>query len=315
MKHVIKSKLRISTSNNSTFQYKESTPTNLIRHLSEQTIDKFHGLTKSLFDCIIESSPEKTVSIQNKIKGQTIENVSDINSLALTAMYEMSYTKRIPTICKMMNIPSFIKRQAQEKDEWSISDFLRIANYYESTNSGFINRLYQIKDYSWMTQQQVNQCMDNIQSFVNKYMDGDTMYGFEYPVKTIHTHTITDDIMISLKMNGRIDAVSHLYFIEFKCVHELTIEHFLQVIIYAWMVNHSNDDFIHEKDKEFILLNIRDGQCYQLRKDWYTIDLIMNRIIQNKYKPTETMNRNEFIKQYSNIDLPYIQTENMIGVL
>jgi hypothetical protein len=67
---------------------------------------------------------------------------------------------------------------------------------------------------------------------------------------------------ITITINGVIDCIVINNVWEFKCVRDIRVEHFLQLLIYAWILN--------DKSLTYNLLNIRTGELYSLTN--YTTD-------------------------------------------
>ena len=95
-----------------------------------------------------------------------------------------------------------------------------------------------------------------------------------------------------IQIRGRIDAVDEENIWEFKCVDNLTLEHKLQLIIYAWTWNKSNKSNIK---KDFYLLNIKSGQTFKLIYNIYVIEEIIDLIFQDKFTHKKNIEDDEFI--------------------
>ena len=85
---------------------------------------------------------------------------------------------------------------------------------------------------------------------------------------------------------------------EIKCVREITMDHQLQVVIYAWLygIIHSAD----ENPKEFKIFNIRTGEIQKLVANREHLDFIVISLLQGKYQETEKMSDEEFINNCKN---------------
>jgi hypothetical protein len=98
-----------------------------------------------------------------------------------------------------------------------------------------------------------------------------------------------------ISITSRIDAIDNLNVWEFKCVDNLTFEHKLQIILYAWAYNKSYMEQEFGK-KKFLLLNIKSGELLKLNLDYYKINQIVELIFQDKYTNKKSLNDDEFIK-------------------
>jgi len=81
---------------------------------------------------------------------------------------------------------------------------------------------------------------------------------------------------------------------ELKCTTMITVEHFLQMMIYAWLWR-----VINPKDtREFKIFNIRTGEIYLLEK--YSLDdltPLMVIILKSKYQKLKKKTDEEFLQQ------------------
>ena len=93
----------------------------------------------------------------------------------------------------------------------------------------------------------------------------------------------------SIRFNARVDYICGGHIWEFKCCHELTIEHFLQVVIYAWLWRMTDKEREIEKNEYgtnnciFHLFNIRTNEHYELCASEEELSFVMERLIKNKY--------------------------------
>ena len=77
---------------------------------------------------------------------------------------------------------------------------------------------------------------------------------------------------------------------ELKCTSQVSIEHLLQVVIYAWLWFSVNPD----SNKLFKILNIKSGEIYQLISSYKQLTHIMVLLIEGKYGKTKILNDADF---------------------
>jgi len=215
------------------------------------------------------------VSLSQSVSGITVENVSDITALAISFMYECN---KKGTIRKMDN-----------GDEVNtIEKYLEYTVVYESNQSGYINRKNQIKSFNWLSNVKRDLLMNNYEQHVGN--DPDIL--LEESIEGVY-HTRFGKVIV----DGRIDAISNNCIWEFKLTSTLKPEHILQLIIYCSLMK--RDDF------EYRLLNIRTGECIQIRYDIQVIQDIMNLLFEMHYSFNH-MDDNVFL---NNADKPvYLDT-------
>jgi hypothetical protein len=103
----------------------------------------------------------------------------------------------------------------------------------------------------------------------------------------------TDRFIIPI--SGRVDVISDTQIWELKCVDALTIEHFLQVIIYGWIWKSFMEN-THGPRKIYIL-NMRTDEGYELNMSSHLLEEVVSILIMNKYHSTGLKPLSEWITQ------------------
>jgi hypothetical protein len=88
-----------------------------------------------------------------------------------------------------------------------------------------------------------------------------------------------------------LDAISDNTIWEFKCTDTLSLEHFLQLIIYAYVYKHKFPD----SDIAFKILNIRNGELYEMIEKKEIIDQIMDMLFAHKYASQSKESDDQFV--------------------
>jgi hypothetical protein len=96
------------------------------------------------------------------------------------------------------------------------------------------------------------------------------------------------------RFTARVDAVTDKTVWELKCTSKLSIDHLLQVIIYAWLWKMTNDV---EDEKQFKILNIKTGEVMRLNATMDELNYIMNALLQGRFSEHEIKTDEEFILQ------------------
>jgi hypothetical protein len=97
------------------------------------------------------------------------------------------------------------------------------------------------------------------------------------------------------RLTARVDLVTSKFVYEIKCTTQLTVEHMLQLCIYAWIWR----TLCHLPPREFKLLNIRSGQRYRLEADDETLCKIAHTLLQNKCSKRVPLTMEEFLEKSS----------------
>jgi hypothetical protein len=277
--------------------------TELTTYLSESFISETNLWLKKIFK--LTNIKNKSINIKNSIKNdemRTTENVSDVNGIIIPAMWEMdnngicSIYKEIKNYRNTSNFVSNLFKEEYNKINWpceTIADYLHLGNMYMSVRQGLQTNLNQIDpNNEWLTKTQINVCKDNLDKYVNKE-------NIEFEKKLgdyegIFTHVHKEFGKIELK--GVIDAINDDTIYEFKCTQELLAEHKLQLVLYAWIWKHSGMERDYGK-KDFKLMNIITGEIYEMEREWWIIDQIVDKILCNKLKDKVDLSDDEFISQ------------------
>jgi len=86
---------------------------------------------------------------------------------------------------------------------------------------------------------------------------------------------------------------------EWKCTSHLTIDHFLQVVIYAWLLTTATPCCGEGGvllGREFRIFNIKSGQMFRLGgtlEDWREVVVIL---LRKKYERAERMGDEDFLE-------------------
>lgn len=170
----------------------------------------------------------------------------------------------------------------------SLSDYLRLTNIYQAINTNCHCKIAQINSYTWLTQQAVDEC----HASMSKYIDIDKNPVFEYPITEVK-YVLKDFGEIIL--NCRLDAVDDTAVWEFKCVADLQLKHFLQLIIYAWMWKQAEYDT--NGSRKFFLMNIRTEEIHELDTTSPYIQEAVEILLENKFKLKEKISKDVFLQR------------------
>jgi hypothetical protein len=211
---------------------------------------------------IIKSKTSNPVELQSKIctKKDLYEDVSDINGLAIPALYEYSNTNEISMLEQIMgyitskkaigisyaNLPEMHKilisniYQKYQNSNLNLEDILYISTLYNSLVTGFIGKREQIVHYDWCEQSQTLNLLNIMSNHVSK--------SAKYEQQIMHC--VHNKILV-----GIVDAIDNTYstLFEFKCTSELSKEHILQLVIYSYMYENLIKNINESKLNKFML--------------------------------------------------------------
>lgn len=285
----------------------KTTVTELTSYVSEENNEKLIEILNNIF--VTESEPVKkyTIDIPLSIKteaGKT-EDVSDINGLAIPAMFEHKKTgvSKLQIMIKEMydesslSIQKIINNVLNNKIDKSdsIGKFLCMGNLFIALNEKIHSKLSQIDKYKWLTEDMVKSCSKNLKNNVGKDPEFEMALGnYEYEGGAKYFRYITNTYG-ELEITSRVDCVDHKTLWEFKCVSQLSNEHLLQLVVYAWIWEKSMKDSVGKK--KFKILNIRTGEVKVLKYNNFYVEEIISILLANKYYVKPKDNDKEFIER------------------
>jgi hypothetical protein len=97
---------------------------------------------------------------------------------------------------------------------------------------------------------------------------------------------------IQFRFTARTDLITADTVWEIKCVKELTLDHQLQLIIYAWLYQ-----MLGYNEKVFKLFNIRTNEVLELIATKEELDFVLISLLQGKYQKMERKSDNEFLEE------------------
>ena len=296
----------------------ETTVSELTKYISEENNKKIIPLIDMLMIKKKEETNVVELPLQIKTSNGLTEDVSDLNGLAIPAIFEQQktnsctifkrtkdlyysefYSTKNETIRKM--ISQIIDNYNSEK--YSIEETLTLSNIYVAMNENILSKVKQIDNYNWLNQSMVNNCLKNMKenitgkTIIFEEEMGDIIDGKGSCFKYLSNEYGT------IIIRGRIDASDEDTIWEFKCVDSFKREHFLQLIIYAWIYEKSMKEAIGTK--KYKILNIRTGELYQLKYESYVVEEIMNILFENKYAVIKKDDDNIFINKCKKIQNKY----------
>jgi len=275
--------------------------TELIKYLDDDTLYTLSLLIDQLF--LEFRKPFMKVSFTNDIEtnsendNKMYEQVSDLNGLAIPAMWESRHKGHMSTIERNLEklvmddkIDMFLKSKLLNLNLpcKTPSDFLLCANLYTAVVEKLYFKISQIPEHNWLNIQDVDKCLDVMEMTLNE--ESESSYTFEKGINYTYESLEYGNIQIT----GVIDAVSESTVFEFKCVDTITLEHQLQLLAYCWLWYKVHGE---NAKRLFKLLNIRTGQVFQINENkMYLLEDVMSVLFSAKYTVKEEKSDVEFIE-------------------
>jgi hypothetical protein len=99
------------------------------------------------------------------------------------------------------------------------------------------------------------------------------------------------DESVRFRFTARTDIITAKTVWELKCVREITIDHKLQVAIYAWIYRILNPN----SERAFRMFNINTNEVLELKSSFEQLNFIVVSLLQGKYQESVAKTDDEFI--------------------
>lgn len=298
------------------------TPTELIKFMQESTLEEISPLLEKIF--IPKSTNLEPIDIPTVIKTKQgfYEDVSDLNGIAIPAVYYDKINKykivdndidldyRPDALNQMVEMCLFdIKTgehhflekitQAMPKCCQTIGDYLYLSNIYSAISEKLYFKLKQINDteYDWLNEDIVDECQQRMQNIIGQekiLMNEQNIIIQSDDIAHVNIDEYLNDKFVKnmlFRFTARVDMITEDSVWEIKCTSNTTIDHMMQVVIYRWLWQMTTDE-----EKEFKLFNIKTGELFHLEASDEEIDGIMLALLKGKYEKIDKISDEHFLQ-------------------
>ena len=294
--------------------------TSLIKFISEQTLDVIVPIV-DLIEIQVQE-PEEPISISSvyETSSGNFEDVSDLNGIVLPLMYcDHLRGEKIPVLQDMIRL--YMRSELQNKHNMLINamrkvpetcqtpgDYLYCANVLHAAQTKLYSRLVQIptEEYDWLSEDTISSCFANLDEALRAQCEDGNWKSEPYIIRSSDdmAHINIDAALakafpesnILYRFTARADIVTSRAIWELKCTSQLTIEHKLQLVLYAWL--HQMQDTNRNSTLKYFLFNIKTNEMLQLNASLDQLTAIVVEIIKNKYYKQTQMCDSEFLAQF-----------------
>lgn len=309
-----------------------TSPTDLIKFLPDSVIDEITPIMDKIF--VVERKVGITIDIPNIIqtKNGLYEEVSDLNGIAIPCMYfddllgtrengeprsqinvlrnlivaELEDMKRNKSHLYLHNQLDQIPEQIE-----NVGDYLFMANLQFSIQEKLYFRMKQIakSDYDWLTKEHVDACINRMHGVVDADCKNNVPPLIEKEIIESGNHIAHCNIdrflgphfeNKSFRFKARVDLITDTTVWEIKCTSKLSIDHLLQLVIYAWIWNMLDENKDNQNKKQFKLFNVKTGELLRLDATMEELNSIVLAIIKGKFIKHEIKTDEEFITECRN---------------
>jgi hypothetical protein len=298
-------------------------PTEMIKFIPESILDDISVVLDKIF--IREPLMKYELNIPSIIETKSgfYEEVSDLNGIAIPAIYYDFLLKawnnndssimndiiniNIENIGEIKN--EFLKKTIENlpKNIETISDYLYFANICLAIQESLYFKLKQIApdEYNWLSEDTVMECKNRLKNTVGKDCQNEMPKIEEYVIycSMDEQHVQIDHLLSPLfdgrkfRFTARVDIITENILWELKCTSEISIDHKLQLVIYAWLWNmRVNPDGFQNKDvKKFKIYNIKTNELMTLNASIEELNYIVISILKGRFTKTKEKTLEEFI--------------------
>jgi hypothetical protein len=307
------------------------TPTNMIKFIPESVIEEISPIIDRIFvrEQVLENGDFDIPAIIQTACGH-YEEVSDLNGIAIPAMYYDELTNRysgktdsniLLSIIKQTlngfksNEHTYLRELVDELPNYlgggmgepgfphkNIADYLYLANIYVATQEKLYFKLKQVgrDEYGWLKNEHFENCKVRLESVISEEC-ADACPIIEETIlnpSMEEQHKLIDAALDpffenkKFRFTARTDIITPKTVWEIKCTSKISIDHLLQVVIYSWLWLVTKPD----DRKEFKILNIKTGEILRLASSRADLDYIVVSILQGKYLEHEPITDEEFIR-------------------
>jgi hypothetical protein len=310
------------------------TPTELVRFISEAVIENISPIIDRIF--VKESENTITLDIPTVIETKKgfYEEVSDLNGIAIPCMY-YDYLKELWTVDNadenstdvanqnvlldvihrsIENMRSndhiFLKQIVNDlpKRIETIKDYLYIANVSVAVQEMLYFKLKQIDrdEYTWLTEEMVVACKARLRTVIGPDCENQMPQVEETIIHESEDepHRNIDKFLSGIfgdarkfRFTARVDLITETTVWELKCTSEITIEHLVQVIAYAWLWNMRYNEHNETSVKVFKIFNIKTGDILRLDASMEDLNYIMTELLVGKYQELIPKTDEEFLSE------------------
>jgi hypothetical protein len=294
------------------------TPTDLIKFIPEIVLEEITPYLNQMFEVVREKSIDIDIPTVLETERGYFEEVSDLNGLAIPAMYYdflNSIWEEGATNVLYQNIlvildefkdheHKFLKEIASRLPSkfTKPADYLFLSNVYTAFQEKLYFKLKQIgeNEYNWIT----DAMMDRAKKRLEKTVGPECLESKPLIEKTIihqsqeMEHEIIDSYLkeyfnekVLFRFTARTDLITAETVWEIKCVREITMDHQLQVVIYAWLYQ-----ILGYPEKCFKIFNIRTNEVQKLNATREELDFIMISLLQGKYQRATKLSDEQFLE-------------------
>jgi len=306
-------------------------PTELIKFLSENLLDDITPIVETMFfqEGCLEQEPERlNIPKIHYTRGGYYEDVSDLNGIALPALYYDSIqpdkTEGQDSIKSMIrssmvdlreNEHGYLRKKVDNIQETckTMADYLYLANVYVAIQEKLYFKLKQISknEYTWLSEDILEKCKERFDNYLGYEFQERDQTQTQPEIEKLLIHYNNDELQILLekalfpyfgndmkfKFCARVDLLSSDCLYELKCTTAITLDHKLQVILYAWIWH-----LLHPDSPRVVkIYNVKTNEKWVLNASQGAMEYIVVALLKNKYDKKKILEIDDFVEKCQTI--------------
>ncbi len=252
---------------------KEVSVTDVTKYLPSEVIDT----AVKYLNVVQVQEKSKKICIPTKSKqGDLYENVSEITGTAIPAYFEFKKTGKL-SIAKNVRLVS------------GTPELLKLSNKWCAKKSGYNYKLMQVKNYDWLTQEELDSCITRLELYITEKS--------KFEVQLIY---VNYEELMGMELNGFADCVDSISehktnLWEFKCVDKIDPEHYIQLALYAYLYQ-----AVFNKVINYYLFNVLDNTIFKLTFETTNLVDMVKYVFNYKYGDRKVISDQEFLNNCEN---------------
>jgi hypothetical protein len=285
-----------------------TSPTDLTKFLSYKVIEQIFPIIDTIW--YLEYKDPEEIYIPNIIQTPTgYEDVCDLNGIVIPLIYYDYYYNsnaqvlrtQMQSYLKQKSIEPFIKSNIINTPPFcnTAEDYLYLANITQTIKDKLHFRLKQINNngYNWLTQDIIEPCLQRLHFFIPPEKSNFTVE--ECIINSEEDHWHIDKTLapyfpstVKFRFTAVVDIVTNHTIWELKCTNDITFEHKIQVVVYAWLwrLTSITATTSNKRPMNFRILNIKTGEVWRLNATTEQLTQIMVVLLQKLVKFDDNIN-------------------------
>lgn len=321
-------------------QFRDITPTDLVRFIPEHTLESISPLLDTIFIQEAEPDENSIIDIQNVVEtsGGGFEDVSDLNGIAIPYMYYdhlfRLYSEQDPNAIQNIGANMLkhvineclcdtkehelleLKRLVDQMPERceSSTDYYLLANLFVAAKERLLFKWKQIspEDYNWFKTEEIEKCMNRLDDIIwNDCSNVPPKVEYAIMCRDMDAEQDRANALLApyfpdndkkFRFSGIIDLTTFRALIELKFTATLSVEHRLQLVLYAWLWHVVHTPDLNKKrnpenvdPREARLVNIKTGEILRLNATFDDLTTIVVELLKGRYDAEMPKTDEEFL--------------------